>query len=129
MTILSSAAQINPQIWDRKIFNGDWVAAKDGEYQVIETATGSKLSVVGRASQDPCDGSSNPSAATRSVSQNRSHLGRTSTQASYAACPPGAPGTMVLAAGETIGAPLVTRLTPAQPSRIQTTPGMISSVT
>jgi hypothetical protein len=39
------------------------------------------------------------------------------------------PETIVFAARGTMGEPLVTRFTPDQPSRIQTTPGKTSSVT
>lgn len=35
MTLLSSAAPMDPQTWTGKIFNGNWVAPMGGEYQVV----------------------------------------------------------------------------------------------
>lgn len=50
MTTATKTMLMDPRTWSGKIFDGAWIAPGDGEYTVVEPATGGVLGAVGRAS-------------------------------------------------------------------------------
>lgn len=52
ITMITSTTLMDPQIWTRKVFNGNWITPTGGEYPVVEPATGNQLGLVGRVSID-----------------------------------------------------------------------------
>ena len=58
MTPSSLTTLMDSQVWTGKIFTGEWISSTGGEYQSTEPSTGDTLGVVGRASTDDVQRSS-----------------------------------------------------------------------